>query len=140
MKIGTEIKKVALNNDICIKDLSDKQAKAIKNDIFKKYIHSQLGTFLWDQFKDAAVIADSNGWEKLCSFVGGNSCLMFFDNIEDKSVILISNGKELYKLLDEMFGFEFYITNFETDYLLCFNHHDCLLGCGTAKKWIESLN
>ena len=62
------------------------------------------------------------------------------DDIEDKSVLVINNGKSLYKLLDEMFGFEFYITNFETNYLLCFNHHDCLLGCGTAKKWVESLN
>ena len=64
---------------------------------------------------------------------------MFFDDIEDKSIITISNGNELYKLLSEMFGFEFYITNFETDYLGGFNHHDCLFGCGTAKKWIESL-
>lgn len=39
-----------------------------------------------------------------------------------------------------MFGFEFYITNFETEYVICFNHHDCLLGCGTAKKWVESLH
>ena len=65
---------------------------------------------------------------------------MFFDDIEDKSVLVISDGKSLYKLLDDMFGFEFYITNFETNYLLCFNHHDCVLGCGTAKNWVESLN
>ena len=140
MRIGTEIKKVALNNNICIKELPDEQVKVIKNDILKKYIYLQSKSFLWDQFKEAAVVADSNGWKKLCSFVGSNSCLMFFDDIEDKSVILISNGNELQKLLDEMFGFEFYITNFETDYLLCFNHHDCLLGCEKKKKWIESLN
>ena len=51
---------------------------------------------------------------------------------ECKSVLVINNGKSLYRLLDEMIGFEFFITNFETDYLLCFNHHDCLVGCGAA--------
>lgn len=139
MKISTEIKKVALDNVINIKELSDEQVKKIKNDISRKYIRSQSGVFLWDSFKEAAVIADSNGWKKICIFIGENNCLMFFDDIEDKSVIIISNGNELYKLLSEMFGFEFYITNFDTDYLICFNHHDCLLGCGTARKWIESL-
>ena len=32
-----------------------------------------------------------------------------------------------------------YITNFETDYLLCFNHHDCLLGCGTALTTVPEI-
>ena len=35
---------------------------------------------------------------------------MFFDNAEDKSIILINNGEELRILLSEMFGFEFYVT------------------------------
>lgn len=140
MKTSEEIKKVTLNNGIVVEELPDKQIKTIKSNITQKYLNSQSGPFLWDRLKEAAIIADNDGWKKICDFVGSNRCLMFFDDIEDKSVIVISNGKSLYKLLDEMFGFEFYITNFETDYLLCFNHHDCLLGCGTAKKWVESLN
>lgn len=140
MKISTEIKKVTLINNVIVGELPNEQIKEIKNSIIQKYIYAQPKTFLWEQMKGAAIIADSDGWQKLCDFVGNDRCLMFFDDIEDKSVLIINNGKSLYKLLDEMFGFEFYITNFETDYLLCFNHHDCLLGCGTAKKWIESLN
>lgn len=139
MKISSEIKKVALDSGISIKELSSEQVKKIKNDISRKYIQLQDKVFLWDSFKEPAVIADSNGWEKICTFIGEKNCLMFFDDIEDKSVITIGNGTELYKLLNEMFGFEFYITNFETDYLICFNHHDCLLGCGAAKNWIKSL-
>ena len=38
MKISTEIKKVALDNVINIKELSDEQVKKIKNDISRKYI------------------------------------------------------------------------------------------------------
>lgn len=140
MKISAEIKKISLVNGIVVEKLSNEEIKKIKNDITRKYIHSHPKPFLWDQLKEAAVKEDCDGWQKICDFVGNSKCLMFFDDIEDKSVLVINNGKSLYKLLDEMFGFEFYITNFETNYLLCFNHHDCLLGCGTAKKWVESLN
>lgn len=140
MKISAEIKKIALINDIVVKELPDEQIKIVKSNIIQKYIYSQPKPFLWEQLKEAAIIADSDGWKKLCGFVGNSKCIMFFDDIEDKSVLVISDGKSLYKLLDDMFGFEFYITNFETNYLLCFNHHDCILGCGTAKNWIESLN
>lgn len=30
-------------------------------------------------------------------------------------------------------------TNFMTEYVICFNHHDCLMGCGTAKNWVNKL-
>ena len=61
---------------------------------------------------------------------------MFFD--ENDEAISIKNGDELYTLIYEMYGFEFYITNNMTDYLLCFNHHDCIIGCGEASEWLEN--
>lgn len=64
---------------------------------------------------------------------------MFFDDCDDKNVIKIDNGNDLYRILYEMYGFEFYITNYETNYVICFNHHDCLIGCGMARNWIENL-
>lgn len=139
MKISAEIKKAILTKGIIIEELSDRQITIIKKNITQKYIQSQPAPFLWDRMKDAAVIADSDGWKKICDFIGNHECIMFFDDSTDKSMLVICDGKSLYSLLNEMFGFEFYITDFETNYLLCFNHHDCLLGCGTARKWIESL-
>lgn len=52
----------------------------------------QPGVFLWDHFKEPSAITDSNGWKKICTFIGENNCLMFFDDLEDKSVMIISNG------------------------------------------------
>ena len=51
----------------------------------------------------------------------------------------IKNGNDLYYLLSETSGFEFYITDFNYSYLICFNHHDILYGCGRAKEWIAGL-
>lgn len=139
MKISGEIRKIGLVNGIAAEELSDEDGKKIKNNIALKYTHWQPGPFLWDRLKDAAIREDCAGWEKICDFVGANKCLIFFDDIEDKSVLVINNGKNLHRLLDEMYGFEFYVTDFETAYLLCFNHHDCLLACGAAKNWLSSL-
>lgn len=139
MKISAEIRKIGLANGIAAEELSDEDTKKIKNNIALKYTHLQPGPFLWDRLKDAAIREDRGGWEKICDFVGNSKCLIFFDDVEDKSVLVINNGKNLHKLLNEMYGFEFYVTDFETDYLLCFNHHDCLLACGAAKNWAESL-
>lgn len=139
MKISAEIKKTAYNYNLSITELSDGQTKTIKSEIKKKYAHAGFGRFLCEQLEDAAVATDCDGWEKLCDFVGSYSCIMFFDAMEDDAAFFIKDGKELHKLLSEMYGFEFYICNFAIDYLLCFNHHDSLIGCGIAKEWVESL-
>ena len=65
--------------------------------------------------------------------------IMFFNKSDDKNAFLIPNGTELYKILEDSFGFEFYITNQNHSYLLCFNHHDILYGSGEAKKWISEI-
>lgn len=139
MKISAEIGVIATSNNILVERLSDEYAKVIRKKIVEKYLDSQPRAFLWETFKEAAVIEDCNGWKKLCDFVGDNRCIMFFDDGEDDAMLVINDGNALYKLLSEMFGFEFYITNFKTNYVLCFNHHDCLVGCGTAAEWIKPL-
>ena len=64
---------------------------------------------------------------------------MFFNKSDDKNAFLIPNGTELYQILEDSFGFEFYITNQNHSYLLCFNHHDILYGSGEAKKWVSEI-
>ena len=91
----------------------------------------------WENLRKSVVVSDTNGWAKLANYVKQNSCIMFFD--ENDEAISIKNGDELYTLIYEMYGFEFYITNNMTDYLLCFNHHDCIIGCGEASEWLENL-
>lgn len=89
--------------------------------------------------KDFSVINSKDGWSYIKDFIKDSCCLMFFNSIDDKTVLGINNGMDLYKILYETYGFEFYITNAETQYLICYNHHDCLLGSGTAKEWVNEL-
>lgn len=44
----------------------------------------------------------------------------------EKEMFLIQSGTDLDYILSETYGFEFYITNKQCSYLLCFNHHNIL--------------
>lgn len=140
MRISSAIEKAAKVNSITIEKLERSSSEKIKSQIYQKYIKTKKGIFLWENFERFSTLQYSAGWELLSDFVGEKECLMFFENGDDNTIIRIRNGSDLHSLLCEMFGFEFYITNFETEYILCFNHHDCLVGCGTAKAWIEELD
>ena len=64
---------------------------------------------------------------------------MFFNKCDDEHAFLIANGVELQTILGESFGFEFYITDKDQSYVICFNHHEVLYGCGAAREWVEEL-
>ncbi len=140
MKISNDIVKSASENRIAIQFLTTDQAKKIRSNIAQKYLKSAKNIFMWEGFGQPAIASNVNGWKLICDFVREQSCLLLLDACDDESIFVINSGNDLYTLLSEMYGFEFYITNMETEYILCFNHHDCLIGCGTAKRWVESLS
>lgn len=146
---------------IPIKVLPEEQAETALRDIIHKYANqndkcSTGWYFLWEALLDASSVYDENGWKIISNFVGEKNCLLFYSNDfsrymdnctfepdlqirREEAAIVINNGKDLEMLLSQMYGFEFYVTNFEMDYLISFNHEDILQGCGTAKEWVESL-
>lgn len=137
MKICEDLLKTAQENGLQLTLLPKEQSIKIKNNVKNKYLKIDNGSFIWENLRKSVVVSDTNGWTKLANYVKQNSCIMFFD--ENDEAISIKNGDELYTLIYEMYGFEFYITNNMTDYLLCFNHHDCIIGCGEASEWLENL-
>ena len=84
-------------------------------------------TFIWEQFKECSHYQNSDAWSKIGDYVKENNCIMFFNKCDDEHAFLIA------------FGFEFYITDRDQSYVICFNHHDVLYGCGAAREWVEEL-
>ena len=139
IRLSKSIEIIANQNNIEIDILSTNYKNIIKNDINNKYLLNNISDFLWENLNDSFSIQCEDGWKKVCDFIKSNECLMFFNHYEDDNIIKFNNGYDLYKLLYEMFAFEFYITNFKTEYLICFNHHSCLICSGSAKKWLYLL-
>lgn len=141
--ISKEIQEEAEYWRIPIEKLPTEQGDKIKYSIRQKYINDGIEhnwTFLWEHLIDDSCVSDYHGWELVCDFVGREYCLIFFCVDEEEDVFLIKNGRDLFKIIEQGDSFrEFYITNFETNYLLGFSHEETLHGCGIAKRWVDSL-
>jgi hypothetical protein len=63
-------------------------------------------------------------------------CLVFW---EEKTFEKSLQVAVLLVFLKNSFHFVFYITNLSFTYLLCFNDHNYLIGSGSAKEWIATI-
>jgi hypothetical protein len=95
--------------------------------------------FLWERLDYQAAVRTSLGWQYIGEFVGPRPALVLFNPAYDLGIIAFDTGNDLTLAIGESFGFEFYVTDAQATYLLCFNHHDFLIGSGTAVTWIETL-
>lgn len=107
--------------------------------IKKLYMNFKQIGFLWENLIKASYINDPYGWNKISSFVGKESCYLLIFDGEKEKVFKIHSGLDLNLLLSNTFGFEFFVTNDKVTYLICFTHHDQLIGCGSAMIWIDEL-
>jgi hypothetical protein len=92
----------------------------------------------WDDQNAAAEGRQrQDGWELIPMYVGGRECLMFLGGA--RSVWKFRNGSDLLRVLADCPAIEFYVSDEEASYLLCHNHHDFVIGWGTASRWVEVL-
>ena len=130
----------SINSTVNVKEVSCDMCNQILEKIIELYVDNEKKElWLWDKLNNYEALSDSRGWTYIQNFVLDENCIMFFNQDEEKKMFIISNGKDLQYVLSETSGFEFYITDINCSYLICFNHHDILYGCGKAKKWIAGL-
>lgn len=136
--ITKEINKIIKDFHLKSSLLPAEKMNYLYSNIIKHYCIKNT-SFIWESFKDYAYYQNSNAWSLIKDYVKENKCIMFFNKSDDRNGFLISNGFELQKIIEESFGFEFYITDENRSYLICFNHHDILYGLGKAKDWVKEV-
>lgn len=138
--IKDEIHEFIVNNSILIEEVNDNICFKIRKNIDELYINKkERGVWLWEKLNCFDSICDKDGWKYIKEFVSEKSCVLLFNEFDEKAMFKLKNGNDLFCLLSETSGFEFYLTDINCSYLLCFNHHDILYGCGNAINWIGSL-
>lgn len=91
----------------------------------------------WNAGYAPAGTQNASGWELIPRFVGDLPCLVFSPLAT--GVWRFADGSELLKFLRETPHFEFYVCDPEATYLVCFNHHDFILGWGDSITWVQQL-
>lgn len=139
-KISTHIYDALKDSTVDLKKIDLIERENIIGLVIKKYIDlKKRGVGLWEKFTHYESLSDDMAWSYIQNFIEDNECIIFFNQEEEKEMFLLKSGNDLNYLLSETYGFEFYITNRKCSYLLCFNHHNILYGCGDAEKWIKEM-
>ena len=130
----------AVKDKVIIKELSGDMCDRVLKKTLEMYAYIKMTDgFLWEGLRDCETFSDIDGWLYIQKFVLDNSCIMFFNPYQEKKMFNISSGKDLQYILSETCPYEFYVTDMDYSYLLCFTHHDVLIGCGKAKEWVRNL-
>lgn len=122
--------------DIEVKETDNSSKEKMLKNICKKYLVNEIQFPLWERLNDAQSKSDEHAWKWVESFIGEKKVTLFFNPSDEEGAYQLSSGKDVVSILGEMFNVEFYLTDEETSYLLCFNHHDVLLASGNAKAWL----
>jgi hypothetical protein len=143
--IRGEIIESAQSLGIDILELSYEDAAKKSLELMTKFAGSGNWTFPWEHLIYPYIATytdgDGNAYKLISNFFKDNDSkvYMLFNEDEERAGFEFRDGAGIVPILDECLSFEFYLTNQELDYFICFNHHDYLVTAGTAAIWLLSL-
>lgn len=139
-RIRDEIKKAIEGTSIKVEKLKSEECEEIREKIIALYCKNSFNnSHIWENFQEYHFISNENAWRYLKGFVQNRECILFYNECDEKMMFRIKSGRDLEYIIEETFGDDVYVTDEECSYLLCFNDHDILYGCGSASVWIEKL-
>ncbi len=123
--------------ELKIEEIDSQECNVIRQKISEKFCRNKKKSdFLWEDLLEYMSISDVNAWKLLKKMVRGK-CILFFNRIDENVMFKINSEIDLDYILSETYGFEFYVTDYDCSYLICFNHHDILYGCGTICEFLK---
>jgi hypothetical protein len=77
--------------------------------------------------------------ERLLARISARSSGTMYLIAEGETVLSVQNADSVLAIIDEMYGFEYFITDPEQSFVLCENTHDMLCGLGWVEGVIQSV-
>ena len=144
--IVTQLKNAQKETGIYIDDISGEQFYNIKLKIFLnfKIKINDTSNFIWQNFPEYINICGEYAWKHIPKILDENKIyILFFNQIECKKAYGFYDANNLCTIIGETYDFEFYITDLDGSFILCFNHEEILCGCGNIinkmKKYRTSI-
>jgi hypothetical protein len=129
--VGDEFLRAAVVSGVTVGRRSQAQASLLHQQM-RSFFGEEHTYWLWEGLKNCISFRDPLGWRLIPEFLKNHPALVFFNEFDDQRVFEISTGDDLLAILSESYGYEFYVTNDKADFLVCFNHHDFVIACGSA--------
>lgn len=140
--LHNEIIRTANLLGIKVVELSLEECARIQAQIKRKFIAGKRTPQMWDALEGCVSIQDRDSWRWIDEFVEDNKAILCVDEGHAEWKLRMyefNDGQQLVNVLGETFHFEFYVTDRDVSYLLCFNDHDYLIACGRATGWLLAL-
>lgn len=122
-----------------VNELDSREVDRIVDLIRRRFTGGQFNhRYLWEDFENDLSKRCADGWRRLCDFSVSHPVILF-QSEHDFEGFSFASSDCLSRVLAESPGFEFYLTNPEVDFVICFNHHDYLICVGTSKDWLATI-
>jgi hypothetical protein len=135
--VAKEVSRSILDLGISAKKLDAQQRAAVRTRVEDCNSPNSRTWPLWEAVRFGASVHDAQGWQRIAEYVGDEPCYMMFNPDDCADIFRFDSGHHLARVLNDTVGFEFYVTDEESTFLLCFNHHDMLLANGRATDWLK---
>jgi len=138
--ISEDILKVSRKLGIQASLLSPEESDAIRDKVARRFgldkADLQTCTSSMTEYK---VICNDDAWRWIGDFLRGWTAFLLVGEGALTETWRVAPGERVVELLGETFGFVFFVTNDNADYLLCYDDHNCLIGFGSAASWIGEM-
>ncbi len=125
--------------DIPAVRLADADASQVRGTLNQRFGDGSSPTLHWNHLRDYVAVQHPDSWRWIAEFVPAEPVYFLFDAQDERAVYQLPSGRSVVEVLDECPGFEFYVADENTTYLLAHNDHDYLFGAGTAAPWVATL-
>jgi hypothetical protein len=135
--IRDEVLRAAQTVGATVSEIPRDEADRIREQVTQRFAGGVTASLLWEHLQERVSNRDANAWRWVGDYVKDAKAIMFFDKEDERAMFEFRNGPEVVSTLGESYHFEFYLTNRQVDYLICFNHHDYLIAGGLAADWLK---
>ena len=139
-KIAKQVREAAIKLQVPVAALSQEEASTIRERVLERYTESDRRGALWERLRDVVSVQNADAWKWLGDYAGDDAGVLFFNAEDESEIFEFEHRRDIVSALTECTGFEFYVTNRESSFVLCFNHHDFLIAAGDARTWLVSLH
>jgi hypothetical protein len=134
-----ELLSAASRTGVKLREVSAESIMQLRSELSDRFGDGEhMLTF--ENMKHKMALQDEMGWSRLKGFLRPSAHVLFYDSpgSQDRGGVEVFDGTQIPRLIEECFGFPFYVTNLSRDFVVGMNDHDFLIGVGMARPWIAS--